>query len=177
VTAWSFLGHVSPAVGCPGRNSRRPGLGWCRRSIGERRWLIPLGYTTDQGCWMLPRRPGSRRQEMFCCIPGWHVCTWSHRYKDWGVGTWDGRWCKSRARRFVNVDDLVSCDVSTHNHSVSDCSGDWSTSGHSNRSWTNVARSWFLFRTETASQNLGITSLSAVVQWVSCRTTMKALFL
>jgi len=44
VAARSFLGHVCPAVGCPGRNSRRPGLGWCRRSNSERRnWLFPLG--------------------------------------------------------------------------------------------------------------------------------------
>ena len=67
--------------------------------------------------------------------------------------------------------------TSTHNHSVSDSSGDWSTSDHSNRSWTNVARPLFLLRTDPASEKLGITSLSAVVQWVSCRTMMKALFL
>jgi len=27
VTSGNFLGHVCPAVGCPGGNSRRPGLG------------------------------------------------------------------------------------------------------------------------------------------------------
>jgi len=59
--------------------------------------------------------------------------------------------------------------TSTHNHSVSDCSGDWSTSDHSNRSWTYVSRPWFLLRTDPASEKLGITSLSAGVQWVSCR--------
>ena len=47
VTAGTFLEHVCPAAGCPGRNSRRPGLGWCRRSIGERRsWVFPLDCTT-----------------------------------------------------------------------------------------------------------------------------------
>jgi len=67
--------------------------------------------------------------------------------------------------------------TSTHNHSASDCSGDWSTSDHSNRSWTHVARPWFLLRIDPASEKLGITSLSAVVRWVSCRTMMKAAFL
>jgi len=62
--------------------------------------------------------------------------------------------------------------TSTHNHSVSDYFGDWSTSDHSNRSWTNVARPWFLLRIDPASEKLGITSLPAVVQWGSCRTTM-----
>ena len=42
VTAGTFLGHVCPAVGCPDRGSRRPGLGWCRRSIGERRNCVFL---------------------------------------------------------------------------------------------------------------------------------------
>ena len=67
--------------------------------------------------------------------------------------------------------------TSTHNHSVSDNSGDWSTSDHSNRSWINVARPWFLLMTDPASGKLEITILSAVVQWVSCRKKMKALFL
>ena len=35
----------------------------------------------------------------------------------------------------------------------------------------------FLLRTDSASEKLGITSLSAVVQWVSCRTMASALFL
>jgi len=34
-----------------------------------------------------------------------------------------------------------------------------------------------MLRTDTASEKLGITGLSAVVQWVSCKTMMKALFL
>jgi len=50
--------------------------------------------------------------------------------------------------------------MSTHGHSVSDFSGDCSTSDHSNRSWTNVARLWFLLRTDPASAKLGIISLS-----------------
>jgi len=67
--------------------------------------------------------------------------------------------------------------TATHNHSVSDCSGDWSTSDNSNGSWTYVVRPWFLLRTDPASDKLGTASLSAVVQWVSCRTMMKDLFL
>jgi len=30
VTSGIFLGHICPAVGCPGRHLRRPGLGRCR---------------------------------------------------------------------------------------------------------------------------------------------------
>jgi len=56
---------------------------------------------------------------------------------------------------------------STHNHSVSDCTGDWSTKVRSNCSWINVARPYFLFRTDPTGVKLGITSLSALVQWVS----------
>jgi len=55
---------------------------------------------------------------------------------------------------------ILNPAMSTHDHSVSDFSGDYSTSGHSNRSWTNVARSWFLLRTDPASAKLSITSLS-----------------
>ena len=88
VTSGTFLEHVCPAVGCPGRNSRRPGLVWCRRSIGERRsWLFPLGYATVQACWMLTRSPGSHRQEMFYYNPSWRVGSWSHQRTDWDVGT------------------------------------------------------------------------------------------
>jgi len=41
----------------------------------------------------------------------------------------------------------------------------------------NVARVCFLLRTDPPSEKLGVTSLSAVGQWVSCRRMMmKALF-
>ena len=60
-----------------------------------------------------------------------------------------------------DVNDLTFCDIYAH-HSVSDCSGDWSTSSHSNRLWTNVARACFLLRTDPASEKLGITNLSSV---------------
>ena len=53
---------------------------------------------------------------------------------------------------------------------------DWSTAVHSNCSWTDVARPCFLLRTDPASENLGITSLSAVVQWVSWRAMTNTLF-
>jgi len=63
-------GNFPRTVGCPGRNSRRPGLDWCRRSKVERRNLLfPFGYTTVQDCWMLPRNPGSHRPGMLCCNP------------------------------------------------------------------------------------------------------------
>jgi len=44
--------------------------GWCRRCIGERRhWVFRLDHIAVQGCWMLPRSPGSHRHEIFCCKP------------------------------------------------------------------------------------------------------------
>jgi len=98
VTARTFLGHVCPAVGCPGRGSWRPGLGWCRRSNGERRnWLFPLGCTKVQGCWMLPKSPGSHRPGMLCCNPSWRAGNWSHQRTGWGVGTsgWSLKWVAS----------------------------------------------------------------------------------
>ena len=59
-----------------------------------------------------------------------------------------------------------------------DCSGwqpvAWSQGLHSQG---NVARPCFLLSTDPAVEKLGITSLSAVVQWDSCRTMMKVLFL
>ena len=73
MAAGAFLGHVCPAVGCPSRCSRRPGLGWLRRSNGEKRnWLFPLGCTTVQGSWMLPRSPGSHRPGNKLLSPGSH---------------------------------------------------------------------------------------------------------
>ena len=40
----TFLEHVCQAVGYPGRHSRSPGPGWCRRSIGGRKKLsTPFG--------------------------------------------------------------------------------------------------------------------------------------
>ena len=40
-----------------------------------------------------------------------------------------------------------------------------------------MARPWFQLMIDPASEKLGITNLSAVVQWVSGRAMMKALFL
>ena len=99
VTSGTFPEHVCPAVGWLGQNSQKLGLGWYRRSIGERRnWLFPLGYNTVQGCWVLPRTPGSHRQEMFCCNPSWHVGTWSHQHANWCVETsgWPFVWIENR---------------------------------------------------------------------------------
>ena len=164
MTTGTFLGHVCPAVGCPGQNSRRPGLGWCRRSMGETRsWLIPLGYTTDQGCWMFPSSPGSHRQEMFCCNPSWHVGCWSHQHTDWGVGT--SGWPLVQIASMEVCRRWWSCilwRLRTNTQSLIVLETDRTDS---NRSWTNVARPWFLLRTDPASEKLGITSLSAVVQW------------
>jgi len=87
VIAGTFLEHVCSAVGCPGQHSQRPGPGWRRCSICERRnWLLPLGCTAARGCWLSPRSPGSHRQGMFCCNPSWRVGSWSHQHTNWDVG-------------------------------------------------------------------------------------------
>jgi len=87
VTAETFLEHVCQAVGCPGRHSRKLGPGWCRLSVRERRnWLLSADRAAVQGCWLLPRSPGSHGQEMLCCNPSWHVGSWSRQHTDWGVG-------------------------------------------------------------------------------------------
>ena len=96
------------------------------------------------------------------------------------TGVWerrDARWCESRGWRFVDVNKLISCEVYTLNLSVSDCSGGWSTSVHSNRSWANVARPCFLLRIDPTSEKLRITSLSAIVQRLSRKTMTSALLL
>ena len=115
VTAGTFLEHVCPAVGCPGRNSWRPGLGWCRRPIGERSWLFPLGYSLQQpkvvGCC-----PGVQALTVRRCFVLAPVDMLAVEVTDIQAGVSerrDGRWCESRAWRVVDVHDLVSCDVYT----------------------------------------------------------------
>ena len=177
MNAGTFLEHVCPGVGSPGRNLRRPGPGWYPRHIGEERnWLLLLGHAAVQGCWMLPKSPGSHRQEMFCCNSSWHVGSWSHQHTDWGVGTSEGRWCESRAWRFADVNEILSWDVYAQPLNF------WLFWRLINQ-WpfqplvANASRPCFLLRTDPANEKLGITCLSAVVQWVSCRTMMEALFL
>jgi len=176
VTAGTFLGCVCPVVGCPSWNSRSPGLGWCRRSIGERR-LFSLSCTIVQGCWMLPRSPGSRRQGMLYCNPSWRAGNWSHQCTGWGVGTsgWSQEWVASvevcRRWRSYNLRRLR-----TTTQSLIGLETDRAVTIPTARGQT-WSRPWFLLRIDPASEKLGITSLSAVVQWVSCRTMMKALFL
>ena len=95
------------------------------------------------------------------------------------AGVWerrDGRWCESRVWRFVDVNDLISGDVYAQPLSL------WLFWRQIDQ-WPfqplmdNVAKPRFPLRTDPATEKLGITSLSAVVQWVSCRTIMKSLFL
>jgi len=64
--------------------------------------------------------------------------------------------------------------TSMYDHPISDFSGDWSTSVNSKHSWTNVARLWFLLRTDPASAKLGIISLSkAWWQWTYPKFMLK----
>jgi len=98
MTARAFQEHVCPAVGCPGRNSQKPGPGWCRPSIGERRnWLFLLGYTTVHvvGCC-----PGVRALTVRRCFVVTLVDMLAAEVSNIQAGVWegrDGRWCESRA--------------------------------------------------------------------------------
>jgi len=109
VTAGTFLENVCPAVGCPGRNSRRSSPGWCRRSIGEmRNWMFPLGHTTVQCCCMLPRVQALTVRRCFVVTP---VDMLAVEITNTQTGVWerrDGRWCESWVWRFVEVNDLIS---------------------------------------------------------------------
>ena len=112
VTPGNFQEHVCPGIGCLGRNSRRPGLGWCRRSIGERRncffhWAIEQSKIV--GC--CPRVQPLTVRRCFVVAP---VEMLAVEVANIQTGVWegrDGRWCKSRAWRFLDFDDLISCDV------------------------------------------------------------------
>ena len=109
VTAGTSQEHVCPAVGCPCRNLRRPCLGWCRRSIGEKKRVILIQQFEVVGCCSGIQALTVRRcfvvtpVDMLAVeVANIHTGMWEHR---------DGRWCESRAWRFVGVNDLVSCDV------------------------------------------------------------------
>ena len=93
----------------------------------------------------------------------------------------DGRWCESRAWRFVGADDLVSCDVYALPLSLwllCRLIDQWPFQPLMDKRGKAVipAQDWPIWESLRTS-TLGITSLSAVVHWVSCRTMMKALFL
>ena len=102
VTAGTFLEHVCSAVGCLDRSP-----GWCRRFVGERRsWLFlwVIQQSKVVGCCLGVQALTVRR----CfCNPNWHVGSLSHQHTE----RRDGRWCESRAWRFIDFDDLISCDV------------------------------------------------------------------
>jgi len=169
MTLGTFLEHVCPAVGCSGRNSRRPGLGWCRRSIGDRRsWLFPLGCCpevqafTVRGCFVV-----TPVDVLAVEVTNVQTGVWERR---------DGLWCESREWRFVDVNDLVSCNVYAQPLSLWlfwRLTGQWPFHPLMDKRGKAVVP----LRADPSSEKLRITSLSAVVQWVSCRTTMKALFL
>jgi len=110
VTAGTFLDHVYQAVGCPGRHSWRPGLGWCRRSIDERRswrFLWVLQQRKVVGCYPGVQNLTVRR----CCAvaPVDMLAVEVANIQDWECR--NGRWCESRRWRFADPNDLISCAV------------------------------------------------------------------
>ena len=118
MTAGTFLGHVYLAVGCPSRNSRRPGLGWCRRSNLQKKKLAvyfglysrPRLLDVAQESGLSPSRDVVTPVDMLAIeVTNVQTGVWELR---------DGRWSKSRVWKFVDVDDLVTCDVYAHQLSL-----------------------------------------------------------
>ena len=64
--------------------------------------------------------------------------------------------------------------TSTHNHSVSDLSGDCFKSVYFSHSWTSVARPCFLLKKNPACAKLGSFSFFKEVQWVCCNKITRA---
>ena len=113
MTAGTFLGHVCPAVGCPGRNSQRPRLGWCRdvptarEEAGCFLWVVQQSKVV--GC-----HPGVQAFTVRGCCVVTPVDVLAIKVANIQTGVWerrDGCWNESRARRFVDVDVLANCDV------------------------------------------------------------------
>ena len=112
------------------------------------------------GCWpgwkaLTVRRCWTLHPQLTCCL----LKSPLHRLQ---TGVWesrDSRWCVSQGWRLLELNDVISCEIYTHNHSVSDYFRDWSTIVHFKWSWKNVTRPCFLHRTDPASKKLRITSL------------------
>ena len=112
MTAGTFLGHVCPAVGCSGRGSQRSGLvgadvATAREKTGCFLWVVQQSKVV--GCY--PRVQALTVQG--CCIVT-PVDVLAIEVANIQTGTWerrDGRWSESRAWRFVDIDDFVSCDI------------------------------------------------------------------
>ena len=84
--------------------------GWCRPSIGERRsWLFLLGYTTVHvvGCCPGVQALTVRRRFVVTLVDMLAAEVSNIQARVWEG--WDCRWCESRAWRFVDVNDLISC--------------------------------------------------------------------
>jgi len=87
----------------------RSGLVLTIRWLEEKR---PFGHTASQGCWRLPRSPGSHVRRCFAVAP---VDMLAVEVANIQTGVWErrnGRRCESRVWRFVDINDLISCDVS-----------------------------------------------------------------
>ena len=114
MTAGTFQEHVCPAVACPGRNSRRSGPGCSdipsvRGDTGCFLWVIQQSKVV--GCC-----PGVQALTIRRCFVVTPVDMLAVEVANIQDGVWerrDGRRCESRAWRFVDVDDLISCDVCT----------------------------------------------------------------
>jgi len=158
--------------GYPGRNSRRPGLGWCQRSIGGRRnWLLHLGRAVVYGC--CPGVQALTVRGHFVVAP---VDMLAVEVANIQTGVWerrDGRRCESRAWTFVDVNDLISCDVyaqplgltgmeTDRPVTIPTASGQTWQGRDSYSELTQLVKSW---------------KSPACLQWFSCRTMMSVLLL
>jgi len=112
VTVGTFLGHVCPAVGCSGRGSQRSGLvgadvATAREKTGCFLWVVQQSKVV--GCC-----PGVQALTVQACCVVTPVDVPAVEVANIQAGVWkrrDGLSSESRAWRFVDVDNLVSCDV------------------------------------------------------------------
>ena len=74
---------------------------------------------------------------------------------------------------WLEVCKLAIINMHTHSHSITNPSGDQSVSF----TWTKIARPCFLLENNPVRVKCGITSWSALVQYVCCRRITRALYL
>jgi len=112
VASGTFLEHVCLVVGCPGRNSRSQV--WVGADIPTAREETGCVFWVIQQSKVVWRFPGVQALTVRRCCVVTPVDMLAVEVTNVQTGVWkrrDVRWGESRAWRFVDVDDLASCDV------------------------------------------------------------------
>jgi len=121
VTTGTFLEYVCPAVHCPGRHAKvRSALVPMFHGEG-RNWTLHLGHRAVQGCWLLS---GIQALTVRRCFAVALVNMLAVEVVDVQIELWErrdgGRWERGGFSTLM----ILYPATSTHNHSVSACSGD-----------------------------------------------------